>query len=189
MLSTMAASTRPSERPWVVVQRNPRSGSGKTRGQLIQLCERLRQRGFHVRMFRDRERLDTAVRDAAVPPVAIVAAGGDGTVGNVANRHSGLPIAILAQGTENLMAKYLKLPKEGGAVADLIMAGKRLKLDTATLNGTRFLLMAGFGLDAAVVHRMDETRSGTISHLSYFQPIFRTLRRYCLLYTSPSPRD
>ncbi|MFK7817229.1 MAG: diacylglycerol kinase family protein [Planctomycetaceae bacterium] len=174
----MTSNARPSQRPLVVIQRNPRSGSGKAKGELRRLSRKLKSHGFHVRMFSNRERLDEFVHSSAIAPVAIVAAGGDGTVGNVANRLPDLPIAILPLGTENLLAKYLKIPRDGEALADVIAAGKTVTLDTATVNQQRFLIMAGFGLDAAVVHRMDEVRTGTISHLSYIQPIVRTFRKY-----------
>ena len=176
LITTSAA--RPSDRPLVVIQRNPRSGSGRSKGELRKLARRLKEHGFHVRMFSDRERLDDVVRTAETPPVAIVAAGGDGTVCDVFNRHQNLPIATLPLGTENLLAKYLRIPKDGAALADVIAAGQQKRFDTGTLNGTRFLLMAGFGVDAAVVKTLDESRAGTISHLSYLQPITRTFRKY-----------
>lgn len=174
----MPVLSKPSERPWVVIQRNPRSGSGKARVELLKLASGLKSHGFHVRMFANREKLDQTVRDASRPPVAVVAAGGDGTVGNVANRLPGFPIAILPLGTENLIARHLKIRRDGTALADMIAVGNRLLLDTAVLNEQRFLIMAGFGVDAAVVHRLDEVRTGTISHLSYIQPILRTFRKY-----------
>ncbi len=174
----MSVPSKPSERPWVVIQRNPRSGSGKARGELLNLARQLKVRGLHVRMFANRPRLDEVVRNAAKPPVAIVAAGGDGTVGDVAGRHLDLPIAILPLGTENLLAKYLKVRRDGTALANMIADGKKLRLDTAMLNEHRFQIVAGFGIDGAVTHRMDEVRTGTISHLSYIQPIVRTFRKY-----------
>lgn len=173
-----ATHQEPSEQPWVVIQRNPRSGSGKTRGELVNLVKRLKSHGFRVRMFADRDRLDETIRNTKGSPFAIVAAGGDGTVGSVANRWCGIPIAILPLGTENLIARYLKIKRDGTALADVIAAGRMRRLDTATLNDQRFLIVAGFGVDAAVVHRLDEVRTGTISHLSYVQPIVRTFRRY-----------
>ena len=144
----------------------------------MRLSKRLREHGFHVRMFANRDRLDETVRCAAKPPVAVVAAGGDGTVGNVANRLSGIPIAILPLGTENLLARYLKISRNGVAVADMIAAGKSVRLDTGTLNDQRFLIVAGFGIDGAVVQHLDSVRTGTISHLTYIQPIVRTFRKY-----------
>lgn len=174
----MSDLRKPSERPWVVIQRNPRSGSGKARGELLRLVKRLKHHGLHVRMFANRDRLDETVSSAERPPVAIVAAGGDGTVGNVANRLSGIPIAILPLGTENLLAGYLQISRDGVALADMVAAGKSVRLDTGMLNGQRFLIVAGFGLDGAVVQRLDSVRTGTISHLTYVQPIVHTFRKY-----------
>lgn len=127
-------------------------------------------------MFTNRDRMDAAVR--ARPPRFVVAAGGDGTVGNVANRLPDIPIAVLPLGTENLLAKYLGIRRDGSMLADLIATGRTRRMDTGRLNEQRFLLMAGVGVDAAVVHRLDAVRTGTISHLSYVQPILRSFRKY-----------
>ncbi len=164
--------------PWVAIQRNPKSGSGRARGELRRLIRQLKARGLRPRMFSDRRRMDRALAAAECDPVAVVSAGGDGTVGSVFGRFPNLPIAILPLGTENLIARYLGIARDGQAVADMIAAGKQRVLDSGWVNGQRFLIMAGFGLDAAVVHRMDQVRTGTISHLSYIQPIARSLRKY-----------
>lgn len=174
----MADLPRPSNRPWVAIQRNPRSGSGRARGELKELSRRLKSLGYHVRMFADRDRLDAVIAAAERKPVAVVAAGGDGTIGSVANRIQGIPIAVLPLGTENLIARHFGIRRSGAQVADIIASGRRVQIDTALLNGQRFLIVAGFGLDATVAHRLHEVRTGTISHLTYIKPIVSTFRRY-----------
>jgi diacylglycerol kinase family enzyme len=44
------------------------------------------------------------------------------------------------------------------------------QLDAATANGELFLLMAGIGLDAKIVHELDRLRSGPIDLTSYALP-------------------
>ncbi len=166
--------------PWVAIQRNPMSGSGKQCAELLTLIRHLRQHGLRPRLYSDRAELDAAIR----PPhrraalKAIVSAGGDGTLLDLLNRHPDLPIAVFPLGTENLVAKYLRLPRCGRTIARMIAAGRVETFDTATLNGRRFLIMASLGFDAAVLHRTHAARSGHISHWAYAVPILRELAGY-----------
>jgi len=170
-----AASTIPAARRLVVIQRNPGSGSGAGRIELLRLIRVLRTAEFHVRMFRRRPQLDAFLSHAhnSQRLRCIVAAGGDGTVADVANRHPGCPIAILPLGTENLLAKYLLLRRCGQTLANIIMAGRTRVFDTATANGRRFLLMLSVGVDANIVHAIHQTRTGTIRRIGYVLPTLR----------------
>jgi diacylglycerol kinase (ATP) len=167
-------------KPWVAIQRNPMSGSGKRNALLRELVLHLRRNGLTPRLFGNRERLQ---RRLDVPAwreslVCIVAAGGDGTVGDVVNRYPGIPLAVLPLGTENLLARYLKIPRSGKAVAEMIASDRRRRFDLCSLNGRRFTLMASFGFDADVVHRTHLSRTGHITKLNYLQPIWSSLRMY-----------
>jgi len=165
---------------WVLIQRNPNSGSGQNRQKLLDLIAGLRRNGFVPRMFRNRDRLkqwlDDEERRAGV--VCLVAAGGDGTVSDVINRYPGLPIAILPMGTENLLARYLDLPQTGEGLATLIATGFRRKLDLGWLGNRRFALMVSVGIDAEIVKRVHAARRGNISHGTYIQPILESFRTY-----------
>jgi len=108
----------------------------------------------------------------------IVAAGGDGTIGSVVNRFPQHAMTTLPLGTENLLAKYLRIPRSGKSVARLIADNRRKNFDTGILGATRFTLMASVGFDAEVVHRTDAARSGPISKWNYVQPILASLRSY-----------
>ena len=110
---------------------------------------------------------------------AVVAAGGDGTVSTVAHRTPiGTPIAILPLGTENLLAKYLKIPSDARHVCQMIHEGQVARLDAGRANGRLFLLMVGCGFDAEVVRRVDQVRTGHITHFSYAKPILDSIRSY-----------
>src|SRR5580765_4106145 len=91
----------------VAIQRNPRSGSGAGRHELVELVRELKRLAFRPRLFKSRERLvawlaEPGIRDELT---CVVAAGGDGTVADVVNRHPDVPICILPLGTENLLAR------------------------------------------------------------------------------------
>lgn len=167
-------------RRWVAIQRNPISGTGTRRGQILELVSGLRQRGFRPRIYKNRQRLMERLADPRQREelVCIVAAGGDGTVGDIINRFPGLPVAILPLGTENLLARYLKIPSSGKAVAEMIATGETRRLDLGEVSGRRFAVMASFGFDADVVRRTDARRTGPIRKLNYLQPIWESFRKY-----------
>jgi diacylglycerol kinase family enzyme len=164
----------------VVVQRNPISGTGRAGRQIRILVSELRRLGFRVRLFASRERMDRFLScDANRRELrCVVAAGGDGTLGDLFNRHPDLPIATLPAGTENLVARYLKIPRCGRTVAQLVSANCRRQFDTGLAGSQRFLLMVSAGIDADVVRRLHSGRSGNISRSSYIRPILRCLFQY-----------
>ena len=164
----------------VVIQRNPRSGAGQGRAALRTLVRELRQRNYRVRMFSRRDALDAFVtRQTADRSIrCLVAAGGDGTVRDLAGRHSGWPIAVLPMGTENLIARHLKISCDGHCLADTIDRGLVTSFDMMDVAGQRCLIMASAGFDADIVHRLHASRSGHIRHWNYVWPILRSIFGY-----------
>jgi diacylglycerol kinase (ATP) len=172
-------------RPWVAIQRNPRSGSGKRRRFLFDLAAALKRHDLRPHIFSRREllaeRLQDPERRAAL--VGIVAAGGDGTLADIANRFPGVPACPFPLGTENLLAKYLGIPLDGEATARVLAAGKLRKFDLGlashgSIEATRFLIMGSVGFDAEVIRRLHQSRRGNISHLSYVAPILCSTMQY-----------
>jgi len=167
-------------RPWVAVQRNPSSGDGLKRAEILALCTELRRHGIRPHLFsrRDRlaERLDRP--DGRNGLVCLVAAGGDGTVSDLINRFPDLPLTILPLGTENLLARHFGIPCNGRFVAELIAHRMTRRIDVGLLNGRRFTLMVSAGFDADVVHKVHANRRGNIRKANYVQPFLDTLRTY-----------
>ncbi|QDU52548.1 diacylglycerol/lipid kinase family protein [Gimesia panareensis] len=165
---------------WVAIQRNPISGKGDRAALILDLVQHLKQQGIRPRLFSNRERMQeyVAERIQTTPPECIVAAGGDGTVQDVVNRYPDQRIAVLPLGTENLLARYLGIPKSGAFVAEMIKQGASREIDVCQLNQRKFVLMASIGFDAAVVENLAQVRRGNISYLSYLKPVLRTLYDY-----------
>ncbi len=111
---------------------------------------------------------------------AVLAVGGDGTVGEVVNglSESGVPMLILRTGTENLLARELGMPTDPEKITETLLRGERFASDVGIINGKRFLAMAGIGFDAECVARMNLSRHGHITHYDYFWPIWRTYWAY-----------
>ncbi len=110
----------------------------------------------------------------------VVAAGGDGTVNEVANGLIGLPAAlgVLPVGTGNVWARQLGLPVYPivhplriQVAAQLLEASRVHVIDVGRANGRYFLLWAGIGLDAQVAQHMEPRtrnakRLGALAYLA-----------------------
>ncbi len=161
----------------VVIQRNPLSGSGRGRRELLRLIRTLRMHGFQVRMFASRGLLDRYVRrpESAARLHCLVAAGGDGTLVSVIDRHPTATVALLPLGTENLVARYLKIPCCGKTAGDIIAAGFTRVFDSGLVHQQRFLLMTSCGPDARVIQLVNQNRTRNITRTDYLIPVLRTL--------------
>jgi diacylglycerol kinase family enzyme len=166
--------------PWVAIQINPWSGAGGRRAEVLELMRALRNRGFRPRVFSNRERLDAWLRTPGRLEQlrCLVAAGGDGTLRDICNRHPGVPIGLFPLGTENLVARYLKIPTTGREAADVIASGDLRRLDLGLFHDRRFAIMASAGFDAEVIHTTHARRTGHIQRADYLQPIWDSLRTY-----------
>lgn len=164
----------------VLVCANLRAGSGRTE-QASGLAVALRERGLRPTLVTELDELSQRALEAhaAGDLRAVVAAGGDGTVSEVVNRiPAETPVAVLPLGTANLLAKYAGIRSDVADLAAALADGRCWRLDAGLANGRVFLLMAGVGFDAEVVHRMHELRQGPISYWSYAKPIWRAIRSY-----------
>lgn len=164
----------------VLVVVNPAAGMKTNRGAIGDLRERLAAAGIETEITGDLDHLRRRIADPSRSRLrAVVAAGGDGTVRAVINHTlPDVPIAILPLGTENLLAKYLRMQRGSGDLSDAIVRGATIRFDAGQAGGRVFMLMAGCGFDADVVRRLHERRKGHISHLSYLKPIFDSVRTY-----------
>ena len=165
----------------VLIGFNPTAGAGKHSHLVADLSDQLQLCGLEVECLAQVDQLAERTREywSSGKLRAVVAAGGDGTVSQVANRLAAtVPICVLPLGTENLLAKYLQIPADPVALADLIQVGWGVQLDAGSANGRLFLLMLSCGFDADVVHRAHSVRRGNITHLHYAKPILQSLRSY-----------
>jgi len=157
---------------------NPRSGYGGKGLLLADLrAEAARARlelvEYTTRGPADATRYARTIRQSAS---AVLVLGGDGTVHEVADGLAGSDVPILPcpAGTENLLAKDLRIPPDPRGIIDVLRTGEVVDCDVGRINGKNFLLIIGVGFDGEVVRRLTATRTGHISHLSYFWPIWRT---------------
>lgn len=161
---------------------NPISGYARSRELPLELRRRLNQEGFETTIH-----LTTGPDDAYAYTLKhvsgfdlVLASGGDGTVRDVvaASAPSGVPVTILPSGTENLFAKQMGITADLDRVIETIKWGKTVTMDMGTVNGRGFLMLSGMGFDAEVLLHLNSFRTGNITHLTYFWPIWRTFWEY-----------
>jgi diacylglycerol kinase (ATP) len=100
----------------------------------------------------------------------IVAAGGDGTVNQVANGIAGSnsALGILPMGTVNVFAMELGLPSDDLALCwDVIEAGNMRLVDLPSANQKYFVQLGGIGLDAQAVKETSLAFKRSLGPLSY----------------------
>ena len=95
--------------------------------------------------------------------------GGDGTVQRCVDAlaGSGVPIAIIPAGTANLFASNLGIPKDIAKAVRIGLHGERRPIDVGRINGERFAVMAGTGLDASMIRDADAGLKDQVGRLAY----------------------
>jgi diacylglycerol kinase (ATP) len=163
---------------------NPKSGATHSGIQTRPLEKYLASRGFEVRanLTSSLEDACELATEAAVDYncAVVIAAGGDGTIREVAHGLEGSdkPLLIIPQGTENLLANELGYDHRLDTVIKIFEAGFTKYLDLGRVNGRCFTCVAGFGYDGQVVAKVHRARDGHISHMDYFWPVWRSFWAY-----------
>src|SRR5579884_514479 len=122
----------------------------------------------------------------------IIVAGGDGTINEAANGmlNTGVPLAILPGGTANVLAHEIQIagPMDRAAARLAQWVPRRVSTGRLQLSSgapRSFLCMAGAGLDAEIVSRLNLDLKAAAGKLAYyvagFSHVFRPLREFEVL--------
>jgi YegS/Rv2252/BmrU family lipid kinase len=105
--------------------------------------------------------------------------GGDGMVQHSIDRlaGSGKTLAIVPAGTANLFASSLDIPADIEQAVDIGLNGRDRTLDVGKINGERFAVMAGAGLDARMIHDADGGLKDRFGRLGYIWTASKNLRQ------------
>lgn len=105
----------------------------------------------------------------------VVAAGGDGTVRVVCHElaRTGTAVGILPHGTGNLLARNVGLPLNIKDALDVVFCGQDRAIDLVSYSSdaqrdTSFLVMAGLGMDAAIMDGAPADLKKKVGWLAYF---------------------
>ena len=108
---------------------------------------------------------------------AILAAGGDGTIRQVAASliGTGTPLGIVPVGTGNVLAYEIGLVPEARIIADMLLSGPVIQAVCARANDEPFLLMAGAGFDGRVIAGLDHRLKNHVGKAAYAAPMLGAL--------------
>lgn len=171
----------------VLIVFNPAAGAGRRR-RLARALDALLARGLRPDLAETRAPGDAEAlaRAAARRGVAVVvAAGGDGTIAEVAAGLAGsaASLGVLPLGTANVLAWELGVPPSPERAAAVVAAGRRAVLHPglarfADGRERLFVQMLGAGFDAAVVAHLDLALKRRIGRAAYVWQSLRELPRY-----------
>jgi YegS/Rv2252/BmrU family lipid kinase len=171
---------------------NPKAGQAnvKTRQEGIQrFCGLLKARGVDIEV-RNTAGPNDATRLAAEAVCEgareVIVSGGDGTINEALQALVGtnVRLAIWPRGTANVLGRALQLPTQLDRLADIIAAEKtrRIHVGRATAESTGnhryFLLMAGIGIDAAVIEHVRPAWKNRVGKAAFWYSGLETFTRW-----------
>lgn len=113
---------------------------------------------------------------------AVVAAGGDGTIGCAAGQLAGTdrPLGILPLGTLNHLARDAGIPNDLDAAAAVIAAGHIRAIDVGEVNGRVFVNNSAVGLypDMVRFREAEQAATGRSKRLAMLSASLRALRSF-----------
>ncbi|MBI2528457.1 MAG: diacylglycerol kinase family lipid kinase [Candidatus Rokubacteria bacterium] len=174
-----------------VIVYNPGAGRSRARGAVVQrMVDALGARGLSAAARATSGAGDATrlAREAALDGAEVViACGGDGTINEVLQGVVGSTacLGVWPRGTANVLAWEMGLPRRLEAIADVVAAGHTRRVSIGRAGDRYFILMAGIGLDAAVVRRVNPTLKRFLGQGAYWLAALRQLAawpplRFCV---------
>jgi lipid kinase YegS len=147
-------------------------GGRADRPELRQMLSWVRDRG-HATEVRitwspgDGEALAAHAADRGTD--AVIACGGDGTLNEVVNGLDGrdVPLGVVPLGTANDFARQTGIPEEADHAMDVILRRKPVRIDTASVNGRRFLNVSTGGVGAEATAETPAEAKSSLGPLAY----------------------
>lgn len=160
--------------------------AGARNGSLLHdVCKDLQNQGIDVVMRETSARGDgqkiateilTNVTQSKDATEAIIAAGGDGTIAEVANAivinqndndNENSPLGIIPLGTANVLAIEIDLKKRIKDIANALLEGKTKDIYPLKVENSYFYVMGSIGFDAGVVENVNLRLKSKVGKLAY----------------------
>lgn len=153
---------------------NPVSGDAMFKYKLDDIIEKFTARGCLIIPYRTQRENRACflefVRSVAVE--GIVISGGDGTVHEIINimiqEKIDLPIGIIASGTSNDFASFLKIDENLDRYIDMIAGGNVMPIDVGKTGEQYFINVASAGVLTSVAHKVDVGLKNAIGKMAYY---------------------
>jgi YegS/Rv2252/BmrU family lipid kinase len=110
----------------------------------------------------------------------VVAAGGDGSLNEVANGLVGsdVELGLIPVGTENVLARELGIPLNAGQACRHLLDKVPRRIDAGRIGDRCFVCFAGIGFDAHVAHNLSPQRKASLGAMAYFVTSFERIASY-----------
>ncbi|MBQ7515971.1 MAG: YegS/Rv2252/BmrU family lipid kinase [Schwartzia sp.] len=152
---------------------NPISGHAALRQKLDYMIDAVLSRGAMVIPYRTRLN-DTGMADflREAAPDGVIAAGGDGTLREVAGvllrEKLDLPLGLIGSGTSNDFVSHLGVNRDMEAYFDRIVAGETAFCDIGLANGRYFVNVASAGVLTSVAHEVNVQFKHALGKAAYY---------------------
>ncbi|MDB4881006.1 MAG: lipid kinase [Gemmatimonadetes bacterium] len=147
-------------------------GARSDRPELRQMVSWVRQRGHAVEVHvtwnaGDAEQIAAEAADRGTD--VVIACGGDGTLNEVVNGLDGrdVPLGVVPLGTANDFARQTGIPEDANHAMDVILRRKPVRIDTASMNGRRFLNVSTGGVGAEATAETPADAKASLGPLAY----------------------
>ncbi len=172
-----------TDRKEAVIIVNPVAHNAPKPKSLKAVDEWLREQGWRVQWRETAGRGDAislAARAADERVPLVFVCGGDGTLSEAANGLAGseTALSVIPAGTVNIWAREAGLLKKPLEAVRLAVLGERRKVDLGRADSRYFLLMAGYGVDAAIAANVSPRVKGRLGATAYVLSALRELFRF-----------
>ena len=173
---------------------NPAAGRGKGRKAIPEIQRCFANHGVSVKIVETEQAGKAVMTGEIVPGSAgwhaaeavasgarvVIAAGGDGTVGEVANALIGTQVAlgILPVGTGNDLVRTLGISRNLTDACRQFLHGNVRKMDVGRCPNGNFVNIAGVGFDAEVAHAINHRYRNLRGTMAYLVAVIATLAKY-----------
>ena len=155
-------------------------GARADNAELRQMVSWVRQRGHAVDLrvtwdAGEGEWLTSQAADRGTD--VVIACGGDGTLNEVVNGLDGrdVPLGVVPLGTANDFARQTGIPEDADHAMDVILRRKPVRIDTASMNGRRFLNVSAGGMGAEATAETPADFKASLGPLAYAITAIRKL--------------
>ncbi|MDK1725846.1 diacylglycerol kinase [Dellaglioa algida] len=155
---------------------NPTSGREALKSDLVSILDIIENAGYETSAYattaKKHSARDEATRAAQLGFDLVIAAGGDGTINEVANGIAGLKhrpkLGVIPAGTTNDYARALKIPRDDPvAAAKVIAKGNTVKMDVGQAGEKYFINIAGGGLLTELTYDVPSQFKSLFGYLAY----------------------
>ncbi|MBV2130966.1 lipid kinase [Arsukibacterium indicum] len=159
---------------------NPNSRNGQA-AELDEAIALLEASGFEINVHLTESEADMLAKIAGYPQQdgIVIIAGGDGTISSALatikkHQHT---LAILPLGTGNDFARSLGISLDIAAATNTIIAGRRQRINLATVNDNYFVNVAHLGLGVDVTHELTPESKKHFGVFAYLGAFFSAIKR------------